>query len=76
MIPIDLMTAAKFSAIIDTIVQEKQITYMDAIIYYCERHDFEIEQAAKLVSPKIKRQLKLEAQELNFLAKPKGRLPV
>lgn len=69
------MTTQKFSHIIETVVKDKRISYMDAIIWWCEKHEMEIEVAAKLVSGVIKEKLRYEAQELNFMEKP-ARLPI
>ena len=48
-------------------VEEKEITYMDAIMDYCYKNQLEVESAAKLVNQKIKKQLKEEATKLNFI---------
>jgi len=58
-----------FSIKIETLVKEKNLSYMDAIVYYCEKFDYEIEIAAKLLSGSIRSKIKLEAEELNFLPK-------
>lgn len=56
-----------FSLSIETIAKEKQISYMDSIIEYCEKTGLEIELAAKLVSGSLKAKIKMEAEELHFL---------
>lgn len=58
-----------FSLMIENIVREKQIPYMDAILFYCEDKGLEIELAAKLISGALKSKLKIEAEDLNFLPK-------
>ena len=72
---LDLMTSAKFSIMIEKAVQQHRLSYMDAIIWWCEEHEMEIEVAAKLCNGVIKEKLRYEAQELNFLEKP-NRLPI
>ena len=72
---LDLMTSAKFSIIIEKAVQQHRLSYMDAIVWWCEEHEMEIEVAAKLCNGVIKEKLRYEAQELNFLEKP-NRLPI
>lgn len=72
---LDLMTSAKFSILIEKTVQEHRLSYMDAIVWWCEQHEMEIEVAAKLCNGVIKEKLRYEAQELNFLEKP-NRLPI
>lgn len=58
-----------FSLTIESMVKEKSIPYMDAIILYCEQTGLEVELAAKLVSGSLKSKLQFEAEELNFLPK-------
>jgi len=58
-----------FSLAIETLAKEKQLSYMDSIIEYCNDTGFEIELAAKLISGSLKAKIQLEAEELNFLPK-------
>jgi predicted aldo/keto reductase-like oxidoreductase len=67
----------KFSILIETLALEKGIPYIDAVVYYCEKNDFEVEVAAKLISGPLKSKIKLEAQNLNFIPKSRTkRLPL
>jgi hypothetical protein len=72
---LDLMTTQKFSIIIEETVKTYRLSYMDAIVWWCEKNEMEIEVAAKLCNGVIKEKLRYEAQELNFLEKP-NRLPI
>lgn len=58
-----------FSMEIEEIVYMKDVSYMDAIILFCEEKGYEIELAAKLISGALKSKIKLEAEDLNFLPK-------
>lgn len=58
-----------FSLNIETIAKEKSVSYMDAIILYCNDTGLEIELAAKLISGALKAKIKVEAEELHFLPK-------
>lgn len=58
-----------FSLTIETLVSEKNIPYMDAVLIYCEETGLEVELAAKLVSGALKSKIQIEAEELNFLPK-------
>ena len=67
----------KFSLEIESIAKTKMISYMDAIVLYCENTGFEIEIAAKLISGALKAKIKTEAENLNFLSKSKtNKLPI
>tara|TARA_B100001778_G_C18487345_1_gene583341 strand:- start:235 stop:456 length:222 start_codon:yes stop_codon:yes gene_type:complete len=71
----NIMTTAKFSAMIEGMVKELNITYMDAIVHYCSRNDIEIETAAKLLNTIIKSKIEAEAMDLNYLPK-EAKLPL
>ena len=61
---------AKFAQEIETIVKnEDNMSYIDAIIYYCEKNKIELESVPKLISKPLKEKIKYEAMELNFLKK-------
>ena len=66
---LNVLTRAKFSVIIETIVCDKNISYMDAIVYYCDKHDLELESAGKMINAIIKSKIEAEARSLNFLPK-------
>lgn len=58
-----------FSCEIERIVYDKDVSYMDAIILYCEDTGLEVELAAKLISDTLKSKIKMEAEDLHFLPK-------
>jgi len=72
---IDVLNREKFSIIVEQIVKEKRISYMDAIVWWCEENEFDIQDVNKLISPLIKEKIKVEAEDLNFLPKS-SRLPI
>lgn len=59
----------KFSEIIENLVREKRIDYMDAVILHCEQIGFEVELAATLLTPPIKSKISEEAQAMNLIKK-------
>tara|TARA_B100001248_G_scaffold120640_1_gene90229 strand:- start:12731 stop:12961 length:231 start_codon:yes stop_codon:yes gene_type:complete len=74
---LEIMNVSKFSKIIEEVVIDKRIPYMDAIVWYCERNEMEVEVAAKLLNSIIKAKIEAEASDLNFLSTPKGsKLPI
>jgi hypothetical protein len=72
---VEVISTAKFSNLIENVVMEKIISYMDAVCWWCEKNEMEIEVAAKLLNTVIKGKLEVEAQDLNYLAKS-ARLPI
>lgn len=63
------MTAAKFSTEVETLVNNDAMSYIDAIIHYCDNNDIELETVPKLISKPLKEKLRHEAQQLNFIKK-------
>ncbi len=72
----NMMNTKAFSILIEEIVIDKKLSYMDAIVFYCDNNEMEIESAAKLVNSKIKETIKLEASELNLLKEKIVKLPI
>ena len=72
------MNSKEFSLIIDGVVKEKRpITYMDAIIWYCEQNNIEIETTSRLISKSLKEKIQVEAMNANMLKVEKGgKLPI
>ena len=67
----------KFAEDIESLVLETKMSYIDAIVQYCEDNNIEVETVNKLVSKPLKEKLRWEATELNYLKKTsRGRLPL
>lgn len=59
---------SKFAQEIELIVQvNKEMNYIDAIIYFCEKNNIDLESVPKLISKPLKEKIKYDAMELNFL---------
>ena len=71
------MTSKEFSLKIENIVKEKKITYMDAVVWYCEQNDIDTGTVSNLISKSLKEKIKLEATNLRMLKFQKcGQLPL
>ena len=72
------MNSKEFSLVIEDVVkQKKPISYMDAIVWYCEENNIEIETTSRLISKSLKEKIKVEALNANLLKEKKaGMLPV
>ena len=57
----------KFSLEIEKYVIKNQCNYIEAIIFYCEENEIELEIVPKLISKPLKERLKVNAENLNFL---------
>ena len=75
-----ILSPQDFTIAIEHIKRSKNMTYMDAIQYYCEEHKIEIETIGKLVQGSLKQKIREEAEaeldeinklkNLHFLPKP------
>ena len=72
------MNSKEFSLIIEGVVKEKRpITYMDAILWYCEQNQIEVESVGRLISKALKEKIQVEASKANLIKIPEtGKLPV
>ena len=67
----------KFAEEIESLVLKSKMSYIDAIVQYCDDNSIEIETVNKLVNKPLKEKLRWEATELNYLKKTsRGRLPL
>ena len=65
----DLLNKSKFTQLIEKTVVELKISYMEAILYLCDKNDIDPADVNKFISPIIKGKLEAEAMNLNFLPK-------
>ena len=72
------MNSKEFSLIIECVVKDKRpITYMDAIIWYCEQNQIEVESVGRLISKALKEKIQVEASKANLIkVEQTGKLPV
>ena len=70
------MNAKQFSLKIEQVKGENgDMTYMDAVLHFCDENKIDPAEVGKLISKTLKEKITLEAQELNLLAKT-GKLPL
>ena len=66
---LSFLTPTKFSTLIEEMVQEKKLTYMDACLEYCKEKNVEPESLGRLVNKSLKQKIQVEAENLNFFKK-------
>ena len=62
-----LMTKKRFSIMVEETVLNLSLSYLDAIMYLCEKHTIEPEDVKKYISPSIKDKLEVDAMKLNYI---------
>lgn len=70
--------ARKFTEEIENIAQQnKDMSYVDAIVFFCEKNNLDVESVPKLITKPLKEKLKGEAMELNLLKRTShAKLPI
>ena len=69
---------AKFAQEIEQLVlNQEDMNYIDAIVYFCDLNAIDLESVPKLISNPLKEKIKYEASELNFLKRSsRAKLPL
>jgi hypothetical protein len=73
------LTPIKFSQEIEKLVKisDGLISYIEAVVTYCQENEIELETVPKLISKPLKERLRHEAQRLNYMKQSsKGVLPL
>ena len=70
--------AKRFTEAIENIALEnKGMSYVDAIVHFCEKNNLAVESVPKLITKPLKEKLKCEAMELNLLKRTShAKLPI
>ena len=70
--------ATRFAEEIETLVlHNKDMNYIDAIVYFCDKNSLDLESVPKLIPKPLKEKIKYEASELNFLKRSsRAKLPL
>ena len=68
----------RFAQEIESLVlNNADMNYIDAIVFFCEKHSLDLESVPKLISKPLKEKIKCDAQELNFMKRTtRAKLPV
>ena len=69
-------TPNKFALIIENMVKEKKISYIDAILEYCKDNEIDPSNTKSMINKNLKEKIAYEAQELNMLKEKTAKLPI
>ena len=64
-----LMNSKRFALEIEDIVKSKKISYMDAVVLYCEDNDIDTGTISSLINKSLKEKIQMEAEKLNLVEK-------
>lgn len=65
--------ANDFSLHIEKIAKANDVSYIDAILDYCEKNEIEPKEISAMISQSLKEKIEVEYEDLNYLPK-KARL--
>ena len=71
----EIITPTKFSLLIEQMVIDKKITYIDACLEYCKEKELEPNSVGRLGNKSLKQKIHMEEDALHFLPKTNS-LPV
>jgi len=60
---------------IESLVQQTRMTYIDAVMHYCEENKLEPETAGKMIGGKLKQNIQDEAENLHLIQRT-SKLPI
>ena len=74
---VKIMTRKRFSAAVESLVAQGNVTYIDAAAYVVEERGLDYRNLKKLLTDSLKQKIEAEAASLNLLREKKGnKLPV
>ena len=59
-------TPKSFALQIETIVNQKGISHMDAVLWYCNEEGIELDTVGSMIPKGLKQKIEANARELNF----------
>lgn len=73
---LNVKSTKEFCNEIEKYAKEFGLSYIEAILEYCEQNDLDVESVSKLVSSNLKEKIQYEAENLNMIPKTVTRLPL
>ena len=71
-----ILTKKKFTTAVEELVIHKQLSYIDAIVYFCQENHLEPDSVKGLITPPLKEKIEAEAVSLRFLKQSHAKLPL
>ena len=66
----------EFCGEIERYAKDFKLSYIEAIVDYCEDNDLDVESVSKMVSSNMKEKIQYEAENLNMMPKTSTPLPL
>ena len=75
-IAVMIITPSKFALLIEDYVKDKKMSYMEAVVLYCEENNIDPSNVKPLINKHLKEKIAYEAQSLNMLKDKTAKLPI
>jgi hypothetical protein len=75
-IAVMIITPSKFALLIEDYVKDKKMSYMEAVVLYCEENNIDPGSVKPLINKHLKEKIAYEAQSLNMLKDKTAKLPI
>ena len=70
-----ILTPNKFALIVENMVKDKKISYIEAILEYCKDNEIDTANTRSMINKTLKEKIAYEAQNLNMLKEKVAKLP-
>ena len=61
------MNSKKFGLKIEEIVKEKKISYLDAVVWFCEQNDIDTGTVSPMINKSLKEKIQIEAEKKKLI---------
>lgn len=72
----DFLTEEKFMTRIQTLVKEKGLDHMEAVIQFCDENRVDVEDVIPLIGRTLKEKIRVDAENGGFMKTKSARLPL
>lgn len=62
-----LMNSKKFGLTIEEMVKSKRVTYMEAVILFCEQNEVDVSTVGPMINKSLKEKIQVEAEKLKLI---------
>ena len=72
-----LMNSKKFGLLIESIVKEKKISYLEALVLFCDKNEIDPSTISPMINKALKEKIQIEAEKLKLIkGTPCATLPI
>jgi hypothetical protein len=73
---LNVKSTKEFCSEIERYAKDFKLSYIEAIVDYCEDNDLDVEAVSKMVSSNMKEKIQYEAENLNMMPRTSTPLPL